>query len=84
LKRGTPITIESDPDVRANMMFRFKDDGEHWSNNRSIELGRLGDFRQEVDIHRNGIFKTRKYEITIVDKVPFIMYDAEEDIELIG
>lgn len=78
LKRGEGTTTQ-DPIV----MIRFKDDGNiSWSNFINGSLGKLGDKDFFVVFEPMGIYRTRQYEITVTDEVPFILVSGEEHIEV--
>ena len=83
-KRGKGKTQEiSQLDTNAipHFMLRWKDDDENWSSVKQINAGRLSEFKRQAILNRCGIYRNRVYELSVTDKVPFILYDAEENVE---
>tara|TARA_R100000093_G_C1945501_1_gene74280 strand:+ start:4120 stop:5535 length:1416 start_codon:yes stop_codon:yes gene_type:complete len=78
LRRGEG-TATADPVI----MIRYKDDGNlNWSNFLQGSLGKLGDNDFFVTFEPMGIYRTRQYEISVTDQVPFVLVSAEEDVEV--
>ena len=83
-KRGKGKTDEIntlDTNADPHFLIRWKDNDKDWSNYHKISAGKISEFRRQVHLRGMGIFINRVYEISCTDKIPFILYDAEEDIE---
>lgn len=80
-KRGLANDAVADPKV----MLRYRtDNGARWSNERWASLGRTGDHLNHIDWRRNGIYRTRQYELIHSDPSDFVVMGAQEDVELLG
>ena len=66
------------------MLRHRTDNGARWSHERWKSLGRTGDHINKIDWRRNGIYRTRQYELTHTDPSDFIIMGAQEDVELLG
>lgn len=65
------------------VLVRYRDNGSiQWSNYLEGSLGQLGDTEFFVTFEPMGTYKTRQYEIVMSDTVPFVLVDAEEDVEV--
>ena len=85
-KRGFGKSEENntlDTNQMAHMMIRWRDNNGRYGNTVFIPLGRLGEQDREVSIYRMGQYVDRQYEISITDKVPFVIYRLEEDVEVV-
>ena len=80
-KRGMANDAVSNPQV---MLRHRTDNGARWSHERWKSLGRTGDHINKIDWRRNGIYRTRQYELTHTDPSDFIIMGAQEDVELLG
>jgi hypothetical protein len=80
MKRGVATVSETAPE----MLIRWKDDGEDWTNavQQSLGTGTTGVDRFYVEAYRNGMYRSRQYEIVHTDNVQHIQMDIEEDVEL--
>lgn len=65
------------------LMIRWRDDNNRWSNEHWIPLGNAGDKEIIKRVFAHGIYRTRQYEFTATSSVPVIFIDAEEDIEVL-
>lgn len=75
---GVPSGQGSDPQV----MIRFSDDGGRtWSNEKWRGMGRIGDFRKRVCVHRCGRARDRVYEFAISDPVRRTLIQATAEVE---
>lgn len=68
----------------AKFMLRWKDDNKSWSNEIEVSLGALGDYEIVKEIYPRGMYRTRQYEVTCTDAVPFIYIDAHETVEVLS
>lgn len=85
-KRSTEIKFRvkrgfgnSDP----QLMIRWRDDNNRWSNEHWVSLGNLGEKDIVRRIFTQGIYRTRQYEFVSTSSVPVIFIDAEENIEVL-
>jgi hypothetical protein len=78
-KRGA-VSTSTTPQI----MFRWRDDNKNsWSSEKWLSLGNLGETDLILKLRRNGVFRTRQYEIASTDSVPFIISQAEEDVTIL-
>ena len=76
-KRGA-ANLSTEP----KLMIRYRDDGEHWSNEKHISLGNLGETEMTVQLWRLGMYRQRKWEISCTDGAPVIFSRPEEEFEV--
>lgn len=78
-KRGVATGSETTPEVSI----RWRDDGGAWGNAslQSLGLGQTGENEFFVTLKRNGIYRTRQYEIVQTDNVEFRFIDMEEEFD---
>ncbi len=75
---------EGATDSAPVFMLRWRDDGSKvWSNTIELSLGESGDYEYFVAANRLGMYRTRQYELSVTDGVPFVVAEAMEDIEVI-
>lgn len=68
--------------ANPKVVFRWSDDGGHtWSNEREVEIGKIGERRKRVIVRRLGISRDRVYEVKITDPVKVVLIGAELDLE---
>ncbi len=64
---------------------RYKDNNElSFSNYIEGDLGNLGDTEMLITFEPLGSYVTRQYEIVITDSVPFVLVNADEDVEVVS
>lgn len=64
-----------------NVMVRWRDDGaKSWVNERMQEVSKPLDF---LFFHTQGIYRTRQYEFSFTDPVPFSIIMVEEEVEIL-
>jgi hypothetical protein len=64
------------------MMMRWSDDGGHtWSNQRTVTMGRIGEYRARARLRRLGSGRDRVFEISISDPVKRVILGASVDAE---
>lgn len=81
LRRGDQGNSYTDP---PSVMFRWRDDNRPtWSNEQQISLGAPGQSDIVYKTHRNGVFRTRQYELSFSADAKFILSEAEEDIDIL-
>jgi len=78
-KRGVATGSETTPEVSI----RWRDDGGAWGNAslQSLGLGQTGENEFFVVLRRNGIYRTRQYEIVQTDNVEFRFMEMEEEFD---
>lgn len=65
----------------ATIMTRWRDDGaKQWVNEREQEISKPLDF---VFFHTQGIYRTRQYEFSFTDNLPFSIIMVEEEVEIL-
>lgn len=69
-------------DTRA-MILRFCDERVHWSKERAIDLGTVGDMFPTVRLHRLGIYRTRQWEFVMPTNIIQCLAVVEEDAEVL-
>lgn len=78
---GGPGTVSgsgADPDL----MLDWSDDGgRHWSNERHLKLGDLGEYETQVRTYRLGQFRQRQIRIAISDPVKAVVAGAWARLE---
>ncbi len=61
------------------VMVRWRDDrAQGWQDELTQELAGKLDF---LYFHTPGIYRTRQYEFSVTDAVPFVLIAAEEELE---
>ena len=88
LRRGNGYTNSNfnilDTDAEPFIMIRWRDDNMvGYGNWKHFSLGKDGIENQVILIKPMGIYRTRQYEISCSDPFPFILYDMEEDVEIL-
>jgi hypothetical protein len=62
-------------------MMRFSDDGGHnWSNQRTVDMGQIGQFNKRLRFHQLGSFwgsTGRIFELSFTDAAPLRITDAD-------
>lgn len=69
----------------AQIMVKWRDNGKtQWGNEKTIELGKIGetDFKYTMNIGRP--YNSRQYEIAISDNSPLVLVAVEEDFKYLG
>lgn len=79
IRRGEGPTASDSP----KLAIRWNDDNRGWSNQKFVDLGKVGDRQMPIKIFPHGIYKTRQYEIVMSDAVPVTFGGAEEDIDVL-
>lgn len=80
LRRGdAAVTTTTSP----KLMLRWRDNNRYWSQEKQIDMGLIGETDIVVRLTRTGIFRTRQYQISCTENVPYVLVDAEEDIEVL-
>lgn len=63
------------------LMFRFSDDGGHnWSNQRTLDMGQIGNYGKRLRIHKLGSFwgsTGRIFELSFTDAAPLRITDGD-------
>lgn len=73
------------PEVKhPQMMLRYRDDSGAWGPERWENLGPAGDHANVVTFHQLGQYQTRQWEITYTENTPFVLADAEEEVEVLS
>lgn len=68
-------------------MVQYSDDsGRSWSNEKSVEIGRIGETKKRVRLRRLGLCKTgaRSWRISVAANVAKGIYQASADITQLG
>lgn len=72
-----PIKIELNNDIDAKIMLTWSDDRGHtWSNNRIIELGKVGQYAKRVETRRLGSGRDRVFRVRCTDPVALSIVEA--------
>lgn len=80
LRRGdAAVTTTTSP----KLMIRWRDNNRYWSQEKQIDLGLTGETDIVARLTRTGIYRTRQYQISCTENVPYVLVDAEEDIEVL-
>ena len=74
-KRGSVLT-----DIDPKMTMRFNDEGNGWSNEIELSLGKTGDYRNFICKQNLGSYRTRQYEFVATDAAGVGFGHAKEDI----
>lgn len=72
------------PETNPTIELRWRDDGKFWTNWRHISLGKIGEKKRFVEIHRLGQYRSRQYEIQFSDPVELNISDIETDEEILS
>ena len=73
-----------DTDAEPYVMIRWRDNNNvNYGNWHNFSLGKDGKEYTTVTIKPMGMYYTRQYEIACTDPVSFILYDMEEDVEVL-
>jgi len=77
---GLPVGQGSDPQV----MLRWSNDGaKTWSSEYKLSAGKIGEHGKRVVFRRLGMTrKTRVFEVSVTDPVPWRIADAEIEVEV--
>ena len=68
----------------ANLMVRWRNNGSSsWCNLKDISLGQIGDTEFDKIIKRDGVFRSRQYELSATDSVQIVMGEAEADFTVL-
>jgi len=81
LRRGDGI---ADSTSAQQLMLRWRDDNGNWSNERFADLGKTGERELTARLHRLGVYRSRQYEFVLSDGAPFVLVEAEEEMEVLG
>lgn len=79
-KRGA---VETSDGAAGTLMLRWKDNNRQWSNEFPFSLGRLGETDLVMRKQACGMYRTRQWEVSCTDAVPFNISSAEEDFEVL-
>ena len=79
-RRGDGIASGAEPVI----MYRFKDNNSTWSQEQNLGAGKSGETDFEVELRRQGLYKSRRHEISITDNIPLVLVDIEEDFTVLG
>lgn len=84
VKRGKALA-DSTNLIKGQMVLRFRDNGkQNWSREFYYDLGLVGDTNFVVRTNPLGMYRTRQWEITMSDGAPFVLVDAEADIDILS
>lgn len=66
------------------MMVRYRNDRGAWKNERWLDLGPVGDHGNIVRLNQCGQYRTRQWEVAYTEDTPFVLADAQEDVEVLA
>jgi hypothetical protein len=76
-----PLLDGSGNNRGPQIMMRFSDDGGHnWSNQRTVDMGQIGQFNKRLRFHQLGSFwgsTGRIFELSFTDAAPLRITDAD-------
>lgn len=73
-----------DTNDETTLMIRWRDNGSSkWSEEIHVSLGRQGETEFIQQLNRLGIYRTRQYEFSLSDRVPFVLADIEEEVDIL-
>jgi len=76
-------TIQNNQGYDPQLMLSWSDDhGRNWSSERSVSMGKTGEYRKRLKFWRLGQARDRVYRITISDPVKRVILAA--DLEAVG
>ena len=65
------------------MMVRYRNHGGAWGPERWINLGPAGDHENVVRLTQLGQYRSRQWEVAFTENAPFVLADAEEEMEVL-
>lgn len=66
------------------VMIRFRNNGKsQWSNERQRSLGATGDTNMYIVLNRQGVYRSRQWEIAVTDAVSVSFGKSEEDFSVL-
>jgi hypothetical protein len=71
------LTADYRTNNNTNLMIRFKDELQDWSNYINVDLGLLGGTNAKYRIYSLGSFRMRQWEFTTAGTIPFILTKAQ-------
>jgi hypothetical protein len=80
LKRG----LGNDDVEEPVITYRYRDEDQVWSNEKTISLGKVGDNNFIRRLFRQGVYRTRQREFVHSDPSDFVFSDMEARIVLIA
>jgi hypothetical protein len=81
METGVGLTTGQGSDPQASL--RFSDDGGRtWSNERTVAMGKLGEYRKRVQWARLGSARDRVFRVSGSDPVKTSIVDAFLDVEV--
>ena len=80
LKQSVATTAVPNP----YMTVRWRDENGAWTQERWIDLGPVGDHNNVVSLTQLGTYRSRQWEIGFTENAPFVLGDAQEDVELLS
>ena len=84
VKRGIDSTIAANT-REGKMLVKHRNDGELWSNEKTVSLGYDGDTDIVVRLWRQGLYRARQWSVVHTDPTPFKLANPiEEDVDLLG
>lgn len=87
IQTATGIQSEDPHNYEPKAMVQYSDDsGRSWSNEKSVEIGRIGETKKRVRLRRLGLCKTgaRSWRISVAANVAKGIYQASADITQLG
>lgn len=65
------------------MMVRYRNTNGAWGPERWLDVGPVGDDGNLVHLNQLGQYRTRQWEVSFTDDAPFVLADAEEEVEVL-
>jgi hypothetical protein len=76
VKRGAGDSSGNEP----VFTIRWRNENQVWKSERTVSLGKIGDYEMIIRLNRMGSYKLRQYEICHTDNCDFVLSDMEENI----
>jgi len=74
------MAIQDGQGGNAHLILQWSDDfGRTWSNERTAEIGKVGEYKARCKFHRLGMARDRVYRVMITDPVKRVILSAELD-----
>ena len=77
-------SVASSTVANPQMMVRYRNTQGAWGPERWLDLGPVGDHANLVRLGQLGQYHTRQWEISFTDDAPFVLCDAEEEVEVLS
>ena len=78
----TGVGIETGQGIDPKLILRYSDDyGNTWSNYRTSEIGKIGEYGRRAKFNRLGSGRNRVWEISMTDPVKFAVFNAVIEYE---